>query len=142
MGGVGDGVGLHPRDQVVVLLEQAGDDLARGIVGVGDEVEGFCDGDDPEERKHLVEQGAAIAIGPHQPFVDSHGERHGEDAGCGLNEHAHSLEGMSHDEFGLGVQLGLLMQEFDRRHLAPALWDLDAVADHDTPSVDAQRLRE
>ena len=89
---VGDGVGLHPRDQVVVFLEQAGDDLARGIVGVGDEVEGFCDGDDPEERKHLVEQGAAIAIGPHQPFVDSHGERHGEDAGGGLNEDAHSLE--------------------------------------------------
>src|ERR1700721_3779476 len=32
MGGVGDGVGLHPRDQVVVLFEQAGDDLARGIL--------------------------------------------------------------------------------------------------------------
>ncbi len=42
---------------------------------------------------------------------------------------------------GLVFELGLLMQEFDRRHLAPALWDLDAVADYDTPSLDAQRLR-
>ena len=142
MGSEGDGVGLHPRDQVVVLVEQAGDDLARGIVGVGDEVEGFCDGDDPEECEHLVEQGAPITIGPHQPLVDAHSERNGEDAGSGLNEHAHCLEGVSHDVFGLGVRLGLLMQEFDCRHLAPALWDLDAVADHDTPSVDAQRLRE
>lgn len=34
------------------------------------------------------------------------------------------------------------MQELDTRHLAPALWHLDAVADHDTPAVGAQRLRE
>ncbi len=34
------------------------------------------------------------------------------------------------------------MQEFDTRHLTAALWHLDAVADHDTPAVDAQRLRE
>ena len=34
------------------------------------------------------------------------------------------------------------MQEFDTRHLTAALWHLDAVADHDTPAVDAQRLGE
>ena len=39
--GIGDGVGLHPGEQVVVLLEQAGDDLVGGIVGVGDGVEGL-----------------------------------------------------------------------------------------------------
>src|SRR3981081_3552158 len=71
MGGVGDGVGLHPRDQVVVLFERAGDDLARGIVGVGDEVAGFCDGDDAEQGEHLVAQGAAVAIGPHHALVDA-----------------------------------------------------------------------
>jgi hypothetical protein len=32
MGSVGDGVGLHPGDQVVVAFEQADDDLAGGIV--------------------------------------------------------------------------------------------------------------
>ena len=67
MGGVGDGVGLHPGDQVVVLFEQAGDNLARGIVGVGDERAGLCDGDDAEQREHLVEQGAAVAVGPRHP---------------------------------------------------------------------------
>jgi hypothetical protein len=34
------------------------------------------------------------------------------------------------------------MQEFDTRHLTAALWHLDAVADHDTPAIDAQRLGE
>ena len=103
--GVGDGVGLHPGDQVIVLFEQAGDDLACGIVSVGDEVAGLCDSDDAEEGEHLVEQGAAVAIGPHHPLVDADGERHGEDAGGGLHQQAHGLEGMSHDVFGFGVRL-------------------------------------
>ena len=34
------------------------------------------------------------------------------------------------------------MQQFDPRHFAAALRHLDAVADHDIPAVDAQRLRE
>ncbi len=105
MGGVGDGVGLHPGEQVVVLFEQAGDDLARGIVGVGDEIAGFCDGDDAEQGEHLVEQGTAVAIGPHHALVDADGERHGEDADGGLHEQAHCLEGVSHDVFGFGVRL-------------------------------------
>ena len=44
--GIGDGVGLHPGEQVVVLFEQADDDLVGGIVGVSDEVEGLFDGGD------------------------------------------------------------------------------------------------
>ena len=92
MEGVGDGVGLHPRDQVIVLLEQAGDDLARRIIGVGDEVAGFRDGDDAEQREHLVEQGAAVAVGPYDSLVDAHGERHGEEAVGGLNEQADGLQ--------------------------------------------------
>ena len=43
-----------------------------GIVGVGDEVEGLFDGGDAEECEHFVEQGAAIAIGPHQSLMDAH----------------------------------------------------------------------
>jgi hypothetical protein len=53
--GVGNGVGLHPGDQMIVIFEQAGDDLAGGIVGVGDEVEGCGDGGGAEEGEHLVE---------------------------------------------------------------------------------------
>ena len=86
VGGVGDGIGLHPGDQMVVLPEQAGDDLVCGIVGVGDEVAGFGDGDDAEESEHLVEQGSPVAVGPHQPLVDAYGERHGEEAGGGMHE--------------------------------------------------------
>ena len=74
--------------------------------------------------------------------MDAHGERHGEEAGGGLNEQAHRLQRVPHDEFGLGICFGLLMQELDRRHLAAALGDLDAVADQDAPAVDAQRLGE
>ena len=140
--GVGDGIGLHAGEEMVVLGEQAGDDLVRGIVGVGDEVEGLFDGGDSEESEHLVEQGAAVAIGPDHALVDARGERHGEHAGGGLNQQAHSLQRVSHDVFWLGVCVGLLMQELDRRHLAAALGDLDAVADQDVPAVDAQLLGE
>src|SRR3954470_829229 len=87
--GIGDGVGLHPGEQVVVLFEQADDDLVGGIVGVSDEVEGLFDGGDTEECEHFVEQGSAVAIGPHHSLVDADGERHGEEAGGGLNEQAY-----------------------------------------------------
>ena len=88
---------------MVVLREQAGDDLVRGVVGVGDEVEGLFDGGDAEEYQHFVEQGAAVAIGPHQSLMDAHGERHGEAAGGGMNEQAYRLQRVPHDVFGLGV---------------------------------------
>ena len=86
---------------MVVLGEQAGDDLVGGIVGVGDEVEGLFDASDAEESKHLVEQSAAVAIGPHQALVDTRGERHGEHAGGGLNQQTHSLQRMTHKVFRL-----------------------------------------
>ena len=57
VGGVHDGrIGPHACDQVVILLEQAGDDLLRAIVGVGDEVEGLIDIGHADEGDHLVEQ--------------------------------------------------------------------------------------
>src|ERR1700757_4960920 len=127
---------------MVVLPEQAGDDLVWGIVGIGDEVAGFGDGDDAEESEHLVEQGSPVTIGPYQPLVDADGERYGEEAGGGVHEDGYGLERVSHDIFGLGVGLGLLMQELDRGHFATALGDLDAVTDQDTPAVDAHGLGE
>jgi hypothetical protein len=88
---------------VVVVVEQSGDDLVGGIVRVGDEVEGLFDAGDAEECEHFVEQGAAVAIGPHQSFMDARGERHGEHAGGGLNQQAHSLQRVPHDVLRLGV---------------------------------------
>ena len=57
-----------------------------GWSSVGDEVEGLFDGGDAEGASDFVEQGAAIADGPHQSLMDAHGEQHGEEAGGGLNE--------------------------------------------------------
>ena len=88
----------------------------------------------PRSASILSSRVAAIAIGPHQSLMDAHGERHGEEAGGGLNEQASppAARKVPRDEFGLGICFGLLMQELDRRHLAAALGDLDAVADQDT----------
>ena len=61
-------------------------------MSVGDEVAGFRDGDDAEQREHLVEQGASVAVGPDESLVDAHGERHGEEAVGGLNEQADGLQ--------------------------------------------------
>ena len=72
---VGHGIGLHAGNEVVVLREQTGNDLARGVVCVGDEVLRLIDGGDSEENEHFVEQGAAIAVGPDHAFVDARGER-------------------------------------------------------------------
>jgi hypothetical protein len=49
---------------------------------------------------------------------------------------------MSHDVFGLGAAIGLLMQELDGRHLLAAFGDLDAIPDQDQPAVDAHRICE
>jgi len=49
---------------------------------------------------------------------------------------------MSHDVFGLGAAIGLLMQELDGGHLLAALSDLDAVADQHQAAVDAHRICE
>ena len=43
------------------------------------------------------------------PSRDLDGERYGEEAGGGVHEDAYGLERVSHDIFGLGVGLGLLM---------------------------------
>jgi hypothetical protein len=74
--------------------------------------------------------------------VDARGEWYDEHAGGGLDQQAHGLQRVSHDVLGFGVRVGLLVQELDRRHLAAALRDLDAVADQDAPAVDAQHLGE
>ena len=121
---------------MIVLLEQAVHHLAGGVVGIGDKIEGHLDSQDIEQAEHLVEQGALVAIGPHQAFVDAHGERHGEDAVGRAYQQADSLHGMPHDVFGLGVRLRLLMQELYGRHFLAALGGFDSVPDQDQPAID------
>src|SRR5208282_5367510 len=135
-GSVGHRVGFDPGHEMVALLEQAVRHLAGGVVGIGDKVEGSLDSQDIEQAEHLVEQGALVAIGPYQTFVDAHGERHGEDALGRVYEQADSLHGMPHDVLGLGVGFRLLMQELYGRHFLAALGGFDAVPDQDQPAID------
>jgi hypothetical protein len=74
---------------------------------------------------------------PHQTFVNAHGQRYGEDALGGPHEYADCLHGVPHDVLGLGVGVGLLMQQLDAGHLLARLGHLDAVSDQDAPAIDA-----
>ena len=128
--------------EMVALREQAADDLTGGVVGIGDEVVRLCDRHGPKQHEHLVEQGAPIAIGPEEAFVDAYGERDGEDALGGPNQQAHGLKGVPHDVFGFGVGVGLLMQPLHSRQLLAALGDLEPVADEDAATIDEERRGE
>jgi hypothetical protein len=135
-GRVGDRVGSDTADQVMTLFKQAFDDLACGVVGVGDKVEQSANAHDPEQAKHSVEQGSFVAIGPYHALMDTRGKRNGEHALRRVHEYADGLQGMPHNVFGLGVGFRFLMQQLDPRHLLAALGDLDAVPHHDEPTVD------
>jgi hypothetical protein len=69
---VGHGVALHAGDEVVAAVEQGPDDLARAVEGVGDQddvsLQERCDGED--EADEPVEQGAPVAVGEDEAFVD------------------------------------------------------------------------
>src|ERR1700687_4379542 len=108
-GSVGNRIGLNAAYQMMALFEQAAHNLARGVVGIGDKVIRNRDGQDIEQAEHLVEQGAPVTIGPYQTFVDTRGERYGEDALSRVHEQADSLQGMPHDVVGLGVGFRLLI---------------------------------
>src|SRR6516165_11887262 len=95
-GSVGYRIRFDPGHQMVALLEQPVHHLAGGVVGIGDKVEGNLDSQDVEQAEHLVEQGALIAVGPYQTFMDAHGEQHREDALGRVYEQADSLHGMPH----------------------------------------------
>jgi hypothetical protein len=121
---------------MVALFEQAAHHLAGGVVGIGNKVEGGLEGQDIEQAEHLVEQGALVAVGPYQTFVDARGERHAKDAVGRMYEQADSLHGMPHDVLGLGVGFRLLMQELDGGHFLAALGGFDAIPDQDQPAID------
>ena len=65
---------------MMTLGDEAVNDLAGGVVGVGDKVKRRRDAEQAEQGQHFVEQGAAVAIGPDQTFMDACCERYGEEA--------------------------------------------------------------
>jgi hypothetical protein len=50
-------------------------DLSRRVVGIRQKIERVGNCHDLEQVQHFVEQSAFITIGPHQPFMNTHGER-------------------------------------------------------------------
>ena len=135
-GFVGNRVGSNTAEQVMTLLKQGFDDLARGVVGIGDKVERGLDVHGPEQAKHFVEQGTLVAIEPNQTFMDPRSKRYGEHARGRVNEQTDGLQGVPHDVLGLGVGFRLLMQQLDCGHLLAPLRDLDAVPDQNKPTID------
>jgi hypothetical protein len=125
---------------MIALLEQSVHNLPRHIVGIRHKVAGICDRQGLDQAQHFVEQSALITIGPHQALVNTDGERYGEEARGRVYQQGDGLQGMSHDVFGLGAAIGLLMQELDAWHLLAALGDLDAIPDEDQAAVDAHRI--
>jgi hypothetical protein len=47
---------------------------------------------------------------------------------------------MAHDEGGLGITAGLLVEAFDGRHFAPLLGSLEAIDQHDRPALHADQM--
>src|SRR6516162_11766595 len=127
---------------MAALFEQSVHHLACRVIGIRHEVVRACDHQALNQGKHFVEQRALVAIGPHQAFVNADGERNGEDARNRVDEQGDRLQGMSHNVFGLGAAIGLLMQELDSWHLLTAFGHLDAIADQDQPAVDAHWICE
>ncbi len=130
----GDRVATQPRDQGAAARQSPVGHRGAGVIGVGDHDEGLCDAQRIGEGTEFLGQGAMIAITELYSLVDASRERNGQKRACGSDQDGDHLDGVAHDELGLGVVLRGLMQAFDRRHLAPAFGDFDPVAEqHQAP---------
>lgn len=72
-----------------------------------------------------------VTITELDPFVNAGDERNSKNRSQALNQNGNALAGMCHDVLGLGVIGGLLMQEFDGRHLAPFFWIFESIGNKD-----------
>ncbi len=88
---------------MIVLLQQANDDFLTGIIRVRNKIERLLDFDNLEQGEHFIEQGAFVAIRPHQAFVNARCKRYGNHTLGGLDQHRDCLQGVSHDVFRLRV---------------------------------------
>ncbi len=63
---------------MILPFQQALDDLAAGIIGIGNEIEILGDIEDYQQGDHFIEQGSFITIRLHNTFVDSHHQGDGK----------------------------------------------------------------
>jgi hypothetical protein len=121
---------------MMALSEQAPGEFGGGIIGVGHHGHRFFPGQAGEQIAQFVQQSATGAITPDHALVNAGGHRHGQIPPRRLHQDGDGLEGMAHDKGSLGVTAGLLMEAFDPRHLFPLFGPLEAIDQHDRPSVD------
>lgn len=106
---------------MAVLVGQAADDLATGIVGIGDEQHRLRQLQGGEEVPQFIEQRAPVAVGKHEAFVNPRRERDRLKTFPDLDQQSERLARMAHDGLGFGVGVRSLMQGFYRRHLFAGL---------------------
>ena len=71
---------------MATLVEQSGDDFTAGVIGVGDQEHRFRQLQGGEQEQPFVEQRPTVAVGEHQTFVNTRGQRHGLKARAGLDQ--------------------------------------------------------
>ena len=116
-------------------VEQSADDLAAGVVGIGNQQHRLRQLQGCEQEKQFVEQGAAVAVREHHAFVNARHQRDGLKALPGLDQQGQRLARVAHDILGLRVGVRSLMEGFDRRHLAARLGLFQAVGEQHEPTV-------
>lgn len=114
---------------MAVLVEQAADDLAAGVIGIGDEQHRLRQLQGRQEQQQFVEEGPAVAVGRHEPFVNPRREGDCLKTFSGFDQQRERLAGVAHDVFGFGVGVRSLMEGFDRRHLPARLGFFQAVGE-------------
>src|SRR4030095_8943248 len=127
---VGHGVGADTSDQMMTSVQEAASELSGRVIGVGHDREGLGPIQAHEQLAQLVQQGASMAVGPHDSFVDAGGNGNTETKAAGLNQQGDDLAGMAHDERGLGVATGLLMEAFDGGHFSALFGSFEAIDQH------------
>ena len=121
---------------MAALIEQSGDDLAAGVIGIGDQEHRLRQLQGGEQEQQFVEQRPAIAVGEHQTLVNPRGQWHGLKARADLYQQSERLARMAHDILRLRVGVRSLVQGFDGRHLAARLGFFQTISQQDEATVD------
>src|SRR6266852_2886070 len=123
---------------MMAVAKKAAGEFSGGVIGVGDDGDSFPPRESQEELAQFIEQGTPIPVGPDQAFVDAGGNGDAQaDAGY-LDQQGNGLTGMAHDERSLGVAVRLLMEAFDRWHLAALLGAFESVHQYDRAAIEAE----
>lgn len=120
-------------------LKEALNELAAGVVGIGNEVVGDINLKGDDQGEELIEQAVLPSVGGDDSLVNASDQRDCGNRGRGTGEDGDRLTGVSHNEFGLGVGLGFLVEEFDARHFLAFPGSFDSVGEEDGSSIDAKQ---